>query len=390
MEEDTSLMINLITNTRSLNDFCASLKNEKFLAVDTEFMREKTYYPQLCLIQVAGEKAAAAIDPLAPDIDLKQLYELLSDPSMLKVFHACRQDMEIFYHAAKSVISPIFDTQIAAMVCGYGESVSYESLVNKTLGIAVDKSSRFTDWSRRPLTDKQLAYAIDDVVHLREVYTALSKQLSATGRTEWIKDEIKPLLNPSIYDVDPDEVWRKLRSRNSSPRYLAYLQAAAKWRELKARERNVPRSRIMKDEIVTEIANAKPKNPAELQTIRGFYMTIPAAAYGSLFAALKEVDSLPSSAYPRLPARPQFSAYVEELVDLLRLLLKRCANDNQIVPRIIADKEELELLASGQRDNLQVLQGWRHEIFGEKAVQLLAGKIALKADKKKGIEFIEA
>ncbi len=366
------------------------LAQEEFITVDTEFMREKTYYPQLCLIQAAGKHSAAIIDPLAPGINLDAFYKVLANPAVLKVFHACRQDMEIFYHAMGTLPTPVFDSQIAAMVCGYGESASYETLVGKILGIAIDKSSRFTDWSHRPLTDKQLAYALDDVLHLRGIYSALASRLLETGRKDWIKEEMEPVSHPETYENNPDEAWKKLRLRNASPRYLAYVQAAGRWRELTARDRNVPRSRIMKDETLAEVAQAKPENFAALQKIRGFHPTMSATHYDPLFHTLQQVQSLPTSAYPQLPPRPSFLPGNEALVDLLRLLLKACAGENQVVPRLIADKDELELLANGKRNHIKALHGWRHAIFGEKALRLLEGKIALKADGNSGIAFIEA
>ncbi len=382
-------MVNVITDTATLQAFCDSLKNERFITVDTEFMREKTFYPELCLVQVAGETNAAAIDPLAPGIDLSPLYKLLADLNILKVFHACRQDVEIFYHAMKSIPAPLFDTQVAAMVCGYGESVSYESLVSKILGKPVDKSSRFTDWAKRPLSEKQLQYALDDVLHLRGIYLALEEQLKKSGRISWILEEMEPVLDPETYDTNPNDAWRKLRLRNPSPRYMAVLQAIAAWREITARTKNVPRGRIMKDETLTEVAQSKPDNFTALQAIRGFYPTMPASQYEPLFAILKGVEEMPASTYPQLPAKPQISNLGESLVDLLRLLLKACAAQNQVVPRLIADKDELELLALGKRDGLHVLHGWRYEIFGKEALRLLDGKIALKADGKNGLAFIE-
>lgn len=382
-------MINLITDTASLNDFAASISTEKYITVDTEFMREKTYYPQLCLIQVAGEKTSAAIDALSPALDLSEFYKLLANTALLKVFHACRQDMEIFYHHMGTVPAPIFDTQVAAMVCGFGESVSYETLISKTLGIAVDKSMRFTDWSRRPLTDKQLVYAMDDVLHLREAYAIMEKRLSETGRTDWIQDEIGTLLAPETYAMDPDDAWKRLRLRNTKPHYLSMVQAVARWRELMARERNIPRGRIMKDETVVEVAGTKPKDFPALQAIRGFYPSMQAAQYESLFAAIKETESLPASSYPHVPAKPILPSGSESLVDLLRLLLKHCAYANQTVPRLIADKDDLELLAIGKRADIRALQGWRYEIFGQKALKLLEGKVSIKADGNNGISFIE-
>ncbi len=382
-------MNNVITSTTELEKFCTSLAYEKFVTVDTEFMREKTYYPLLCLIQIAGEKHSAIIDPLAPGIDLKSLNVLFSNPAVLKVFHACRQDIEIFYQAFGTIPAPVFDTQVAAMVCGYGEAASYESLTNKILGIAVDKSSRFTDWSRRPLSEKQLSYAINDVLHLREIYEALEKNLARSGRREWINEEMQALLDQNAYNVDPNDVWKRLRFRNMSPRYLASLQAVARWRELTARERNVPRGRIMKDETLTEVANAKPADFSELQAIRGFHPTMSATNYEPLFTMLKEVDLLPPSSYPHLPVKPQISTESESIADLLRLLLKNCAGKNQIVPRLIADKDDLELMACGKRDHIKALHGWRHEVFGAQAAKLLDGKIAIKTDGHNGIKFIE-
>ena len=250
-------MHTVITETAPLAAICERLAKESFITIDTEFMREKTYYPELCLIQIAGATEATAIDPLAPGIDLSPLYTLLANKEVLKVFHACRQDMEIFYQKMGALPSPIFDTQVAAMVLGYGESIGYEGLVNKVLGKPVDKSSRFTDWGRRPLTDKQIEYAMGDVLHLREISEIFGQKLDESGRTEWIDEEMQPLLDPKTYETDPDEAWRKIRLRNTSPRYLALLQAAARWRELTARGRNVPRGRVMKDETLAEVAHAK-------------------------------------------------------------------------------------------------------------------------------------
>ena len=379
----------VITDTATLAALCERLASESFVTVDTEFMREKTYYPDLCLVQVAGENEAAAIDPLAPDIDLAPLYTLLANIKVLKVFHACRQDMEIFYQKMGALPQPIFDTQVAAMFLGFGESIGYEGLVNKVLGLPLDKSSRFTDWARRPLTEKQIDYAMGDVHHLRGIYTALQKKLEETGRAPWLREEEEPLLDPKTYDVDPDEVWRRLRLRNTSPKYLALMRAAARWRELTARGRNVPRGRIMKDEALAEAAQAKVDSYPALQAIRGFYPTMSAAHYEPLFEALREAQSLPSSQYPRLPDRDPFLPEAEALADMLRLLLKACAAHARVVPRLIADKDDLEALAMGKRDNIHTLAGWRNEIFGSRALQLLAGKIALKADGKNGIAFVD-
>ncbi len=379
----------IITDTPTLAALCERLAHEPFVTIDTEFMREKTYYTELCLIQIAGEKEAAAIDPLAIDIDLTPLYKLLANPKILKVFHACRQDMEIFYQGMNALPAPIFDTQVAAMVLGYGESIGYEGLVNKILGKPLDKSSRFTDWSRRPLTEKQIDYAMGDVLHLRDIYRALQKRLEETNRIHWIAEEMKPLMETETYEVHPDDAWRRIRARNTSPRYLAMLQAAARWRELTARGRNVPRGRVMKDETLAEVAHTKPDNFAALQSIRGFYPSMNATHYDPLFDALRQVQSMTSDQYPRLPEREPFAPESEALADMLRLLLKACAVKERVVPRLVADKEELEALAMGKRDHLHALTGWRFEIFGKRALQMLDGKIALKADGKNGITFID-
>lgn len=382
-------MHTIITNTLSLQAFCERMQHESFIAIDTEFMREKTYYPQLCLVQIAGEKESAAIDPLAPDIDLAALDALLLNEQVLKVFHACKQDMEIFYHRMHALPHPIFDTQVAAMVCGYGESIGYESLVGKVLGLSVDKSSRFTDWSHRPLSDNQITYALNDVLHLYKIYIALAQELAHRGRKEWIMEEMQSMLDPENYDADPDEAWQKIRLRNASPRYLALTQAAARWREITARAQNIPRPRIMKDEIVAEIAHAKPRNFSALRSIRGFHPSLPAIQYETLFDAIKEAETLPISACPKPPIRKVLPEGCEALIDLLRLLLKATASEHHVVPRLIADKDDLEQLATGNRDHIHALTGWRYDIFGSHALRLLEGKIALKANDKNGIMFID-
>ena len=381
-------MHKLIQNNEELAEFCGYLKEERFITIDTEFIREKTYYPQLCLIQIAGTTKAAAIDPLAEGIDLAPIYEILQNENIIKVFHACRQDIEIFYQKTGLIPTPIFDSQVAAMVCGHGESISYENLVGKILNQSIDKSSRFTDWAKRPLSEKQLNYAMDDVLFLRDIFLYLEKQLQESGRIEWISDEMRPLLQPQTYESDPNEVWRKVRVRSYSPRYLAAVRAVSYWREITAKERNIPRSRVMKDETIVEVAYAKPKDFSELQAIRGFHPSLQAPHYDSLFTILQNLETLDASEYPKMPNRPQIVAN-EALMDLLRILLKACSIKNQIVPRIIAEKEDLEALALGKREDMQVLTGWRYDIFGKKAIDLLDGKIAVKSDGNNGIEFID-
>src|SRR5277367_493562 len=261
--------MNLITETDALAQFCAKQTGADFIAVDTEFLRDQTYWPKLCLVQIAGPASVAAIDPLAPGIDLTPLYDLMQDANLLKVFHAGRQDLEIFFHATAKVPAPIFDTQVAAMVCGFGESASYESLVSKLAKAAVDKSSRFTDWAYRPLTERQLIYALDDVIHLRTVYVKLREQLEKTGRETWLEGDMAVLSDPAIYRLDPTESWRRVKMRNPKPRTLAALKAIAAWREVEAQKRDIPRGRILRDEALIELATHMPTTTAQLARTRG-------------------------------------------------------------------------------------------------------------------------
>jgi len=383
-------MSDIINTTQELKAFCDALKEEKFITVDTEFIRETTYYPRLCLIQIAGEEVCAAIDPLAEGIDLSPVFELMKNENILKVFHACRQDLEIFYQLMNSLPVPLFDTQVAAMVCGFAESISYENLVYKITGEAVDKSSRFTDWSQRPLTAKQVDYALDDVIHLRDIYEYLSHYLEEKQRKDWIQDEMQGLSDVGIYQFKPQEAWRRIRLRSSSsPKYLAVLQAVAAWREECARKRNQPRGRIMKDDTLAEVASVKPKDLASLQKIRGIISNIPAKEYQLLLDKIAEVEKLSPKDYPALPSKPEHAGNNESLVGLLRLLLKEVANQQGVVSRLLADKDDIDLLAAGKYKESKLAEGWRYELFGEQALRLMEGKIAVKSNGQQGVVFIE-
>ncbi len=283
-----------ITTQKELAAFCKSVAQEEFLTVDTEFIREKTYFPRLCLIQIAGSEKAAIIDPLAKDIDLAPVFELLQNPKIVKVFHAARQDIEIFYLLSKKIPAPIFDTQVAAAVCGFGESAGYESLVNQIVGKEIDKSSRFTDWSARPLSEKQLAYALSDVTHLRVIYEKLKKKIEDTGRTTWIAEEHVYLSDPALYDANPDEAWKRLRVGNLKPKHLAVLRELARWREHEAIKHDVPRGRIVKDDVLVELALSAPRKEADLSRIRSIG-NISQSRMAAIFACVEAALALPAS-----------------------------------------------------------------------------------------------
>lgn len=367
----------LITTTDELAAFCKPLADTEFITVDTEFMRERTYWPKLCLAQVAGPEDAAAIDALAEGIDLTPLDELMANPKVLKVFHAARQDIEIFHLRLSKVPSPLFDTQVAAMVCGHGEAASYESLATKLAKAKIDKSSRFTDWSRRPLSERQITYALSDVTHLRVVYEKLKRQLDKTGRFSWIAEEMAVLNDPATYRADPEQAWRRLKPRGSSPRMLATLKEVAAWRERTAQRIDIPRQRLLRDEQVLEIASHAPKSVEELAMTRGLGRGFAEGWQGrELIEAIARARALPDS---ELPARDK---PIEQLrapgavVDLLRTLLRLKAEQAGVAGRLVANAEELDRIAAGKRD-VPALKGWRREVFGAEAIDLIEGRLAL-------------
>jgi ribonuclease D len=373
----------LITDSEALAAFCERQRTAEFVAVDTEFMRDKTYWPQLCLVQVAGPDEAVAIDTLAEGIDLKPLLALMADPEILKVFHAARQDIEIFFNLA-AVPQPLFDTQVAAMVCGFGESVSYETLASKLAGARIDKSSRFTDWSHRPLTEKQLNYAIADVVHLRKVYDKLRAKLEKNGRSEWLGEEMADLTAPETYRTDPGEAWRRFRLRGGNRKFLAILKELAAWRELAAQQRNIPRSRIIRDESVLEIASHAPATIADLARTRGLSRGVAEGKLGGeILAAVQRGLALPEDQQPKLPQRAELPAGLGPLTDLLRVLLKLRCEENDVAQKLVANAEDLELIAASDQADVRALHGWRYELFGRDALDLKHGRLALTASGKK-------
>ncbi|MFZ5780963.1 MAG: ribonuclease D [Pseudomonadota bacterium] len=370
----------LITTTDELAGFCRSLAGAEFITVDTEFMRERTYWPKLCLAQVAGPDDAAAIDALAEGIDLAPLDELMANPGVLKVFHAARQDVEIFYLRMNKVPQPLFDTQVAAMVCGHGEAASYESLASKLAKAKIDKSSRFTDWSRRPLSERQITYALSDVTHLRVVYEKLKRQLDRTGRFSWIAEEMAVLNDPATYRVDPEQAWRRLRPRGASPRLLAVLREAAAWRERTAQRIDIPRQRLLRDEQLLEIASHAPKTAEELARTRGLGRGFAEGWQGrELLEAIEKGRKLPDSELPARDRAPDQLRAPGAVVDLLRTLLRVKAEQAGVAARLVASSEEIDRLAAGKRD-VHVLDGWRREIFGADAVDLIEGRLALSLD----------
>ena len=374
----------LITTTNELVDACSLLSIADYLTVDTEFMRETTFWPKLCLLQIAGPNHAFAIDPLAKNINLEPVLKLLADKSITKVMHAARQDMEIFYHLTGSLPQPLFDTQIAAMVCGFGDQVGYESLVSKLNGTRIDKSSRFTDWSRRPLSNEQLEYALGDVTHLRPVYDKLLKRIEKTGRFEWIEEETNLLCNPDIYRIDPEQAWRRLKPKKNDSRYLAVLQAVAKWRENEALTRNVPRNRVVRDEILLQIASRPPKDKKSLERVRGLSNGFSNGAYGeSLLEAISKGMALPLDLAPVAKIKPELPSGIGPLTDLLKVLLKQKCEENHVAQKLVANVNDLERIAADNDADVLALKGWRRNLFGEDALRLKKGEIALSVSEKK-------
>jgi ribonuclease D len=367
----------LITTTDELAAFCKPLAHAEFVAVDTEFMRERTYWPKLCLAQVAGPDEAAAIDALAEGIDLSPLDELMGSTRVLKVFHAARQDLEIFYLRMNKVPGPLFDTQVAAMVCGHGEAASYESLATKLAKARIDKSSRFTDWSRRPLSERQITYAISDVTHLRVVYEHLRRQLEKTGRLPWIAEEMAVLNDPGTYRADPEQAWRRLKPRGAAPRLLGILKEVAAWRERTAQRIDIPRQRLLRDEQLLEIASHAPKTVEELALTRGLGRGFAEGWQGrEILEAIDKARKLPETQLPTRERPPEQLRAPGAVVDLLRTLLRLKAEQAGVAARLVASADEIDRLAAGKRD-VHVLHGWRNEIFGKDAVALLEGRLAL-------------
>ena len=373
--------MSIITTTDDLAAFCARLESAPFITVDTEFMRESTYYPKLCLVQVAGPDEAKAIDPLAPGISLDPLLALLRGPVM-KVFHAARQDLEIFHKLLGGEMpKPLFDTQIAAMVCGFGDQASYETLVNKLAGAQVDKSSRFTDWSKRPLTERQVAYALADVTHLRTVYRKLSQRIEKSGRAAWIAEDMAALGDPAAYAAKPEDAWLRLRPRTANPKFLAVLREIAAWREVEAQNRDIPRNRMIRDEALLEIASDPPSTVEQLLRVRSMSRGIAEGSGGqALLAAVARAKALPPDQMPQVKHEAALPRGIGPLVELLKVLLKMQCDRHDVAQKLVASSSDLDQIAANDQADVPASQGWRREVFGNAALDLKHGRLALGAE----------
>ena len=368
----------LITETGDLAAFCKRLKGAPYVAVDTEFLREKTYWPKLCLVQIAYKDEAAAIDPLAAEIDLGPLFDLMDDQRVLKVFHSASQDMEVFFSVSGRVPLPMFDTQVAAMVAGYGEQVGYATLASQIAGVTLDKSSQLTDWSLRPLSDRQIAYALADVTHLCTIYEDLEDRLEESGRSAWVSEEMEALTDLDSYRTDPRDAYRRVRIRRPSRKALAILREVVAWREEAAQQRNLPRNWVVRDDALVEIATHAPQTEAELSRVRGLRGNAAKGRDGSaLLEAVRRALDTPKNEWPELPPRRPLIRGHETLVALLQTLLKLRCEDHDVAPKLVATRDELDRIATTDNPDLRPLKGWRRELFGEDALALKAGRLGL-------------
>jgi ribonuclease D len=368
----------IVEDNVALAAFLAEFSGAPYLALDTEFLRDQTYYPKLCLIQIAAPGIEGIIDPLADGLDLKPFYDLLKRPDIVKVFHAARQDIEIFYLQGGVIPDPLFDTQVAAMVCGFGDAASYETLARKLAHVEIDKSARFTDWSHRPLSKRQLEYALADVTHLRVIYEKLSGQLKKSGRAAWVEEEISALKDPKLYRLEPESAWKRLKPRTTNKKFLAMLAALAAWREREAQARDIPRGRVLKDEALTEIAAHPPENAEGLDRIRAVPKGFGNSRMGkSLMEAVEQGRgaSPPDGAIAPAPRRKREPS--PAVIDLLKTLLRLKAEEAHVAPRLIANAEDIERLAAYEDDAVAALTGWRAEVFGNDAKALRKGDLAI-------------
>ncbi|WP_095201633.1 ribonuclease D [Mesorhizobium carmichaelinearum] len=377
--------MHVITTQKELETVLAAFEKSDFVTVDTEFIRETTFWPVLCLIQMAAPGVTALIDPLSPDINLAPFFRLMANEAVVKVFHAARQDIEIIVHLGDLVPHPVFDTQVAAMVCGFGDSVSYDQLVQRITGARLDKSSRFTDWRHRPLSDKQLDYALADVTHLIEVYQHLSAELARENRAHWLNEEMDVLTSRETYDPHPEDAWKRLKMRLRKPQELAIVQAVAAWREREARERDVPRGRVLKDDAIYEVAQQAPRDAAALGKLRttpkGWERSSTATA---LLGAVNTALALPKEQMPKLPKNFQPPEGSSAAAELLKVLLRIVAEKQGVASKVLASSDDIDRIAAeGEDADVPALQGWRRAVFGEAALKLVRGEIGIKFDKRK-------
>ncbi|TWC07105.1 ribonuclease D [Bradyrhizobium macuxiense] len=373
--------MDLISTTSDLAAACDRLAKHKVITVDTEFLRETTYYPLLCVVQMASADEAVVVDALAPGIDLKPFFELMSNEAVLKVFHAARQDIEIVWHLSGTIPHPIFDTQVAAMVLGYGDSIAYDQLVDRVTGHRPDKTHRFTDWSRRPLTDEQLHYAVSDVTHLREVFAALDADLRKRDRSDWVSEEMEILTSPKTYDFHPERAWERLKTRVRKPRELAVLIEVAAWREQEAQSRDVPRSRVLKDDAVGDIATHAPNSLEKLGNLRSLPKGFERSKWGAdIIAAVQRGLARDQATLPKLE-KPRNNSNGAATVELLKVLLRMTSERHGVASKVIATVDDLEQIAASDQAEVGALHGWRRELFGEAALKLKHGQVALAIDK---------
>jgi len=372
----------LITKTSKLEKACKALAGHEFITVDTEFMRDVTFWPKLCLIQMGSPDGDVfLVDTLAPDLDLKPFFKLMADEKVVKVFHAARQDIEIIHHLGHLIPHPLFDTQIAAAVCGHGDSVGYEALVREIAGESIDKSHRFTDWSRRPLSDAQLTYAAADVIHLIPVYRKLEEEVERVGRREWIREEMHILTSPDTYSTDPAQAWRRLKLKVRKPREFAVLKAIAEWRESEAQSRDVPRGRVLKDDALYEIALHPPETEQALARLRSIPKGYERSASGKqILKIVTAVKKLPQEDLPALPRNDGPQRVSGPVTDLLKVLLKAVAAQNKVAAKMLATSDDIEAIAADDAADVAALKGWRREIFGDLALQLKHGQLSIAVD----------
>jgi ribonuclease D len=370
----------LITTTNSLAEVCGRLQRHPFVTVDTEFLRESTYYPKLCVAQIASTDEAVVVDALADGIDLKPLFHLMADESVIKVFHAARQDIEICWHAAGLIPAPLVDTQVAAMVLGYGDSIAYDQLVQRITGDNLDKSLRFTDWTRRPLSEAQIAYAISDVTHLRDVYVKLEADLKKRGRTEWMREEMRVLTSPDTYRMEPEHAWQRLQTRVRKPKELAVLIEVAAWREREAQTRDVPRGRVLKDDVVGDLAVQAPTTIERLGNLRSLPKGFERSKWGeAIIEAVKRGLARDVKTLPKIE-RPKGAPNGQATVELLKVLLRMTAERHGVAAKVIATMDDLDRIAADDDADVPALSGWRRELFGEKALALKHGRLALAVE----------
>jgi ribonuclease D len=378
--------MDLITTTAELTAFCDRLAKHRVITVDTEFLRETTYYPLLCVVQMASADEAAVIDALAEGIDLKPFFALMADEKVLKVFHAARQDIEIVWHRAGIVPHPIFDTQVAAMALGYGDSIAYDQLVERVTGHRPDKTHRFTDWSRRPLTDDQMHYALADVTHLRDVFAALDADLKKRGRSDWVSEEMEVLTSPRTYDFHPERAWERLKTRVRKPKELAVLIEVAAWREQEAQSRDVPRGRILKDDVVGDVATHAPTSLDKLANLRSLPKGFDRSKWGSdIVAAVQRGLARDVATLPKIE-KPRGNTNGAAIVELLKVLLRMTSERHAVASKVIATVDDLEQIAADDNADVGALLGWRRELFGEAALALKQGRLALAIEKGKVVK----